>query len=176
MPAVRFDTRNQQINFTDQFAGPHHFDVEHQLGDFVIAKGDGTPAYQLAVVLDDADMGITDVIRGDDLIDSTPRQILLYRALGLQDRIPTCCHLPLVIGPDGRRLAKRHGDTRLASYRDAGVPAGRIISLLAGWCGISDVGGDSLTARELLGRFDLSSLSHDPIVFDPTQRLESAPE
>jgi glutamyl-tRNA synthetase len=173
-PAVRFDTRTKQIDFTDHFSGPHHFDVEHQLGDFVIAKGDGTPAYQLAVVLDDADMGVTDVIRGDDLIDSTPRQILLYRALGLEDQIPTYCHVPLVIGPDGRRLAKRHGDTRLAGYRDAGVPAGRIVSLLANWCGISDVGRDNLTAKDLLGRFDLSRVSHDPIVFDPTQRLESA--
>jgi glutamyl-tRNA synthetase len=173
-PAIRFDTRNQSVDFTDAFSGPHHFDVERQLGDFVIAKGDGTPAYQLAVVIDDADMGVSEIVRGDDLIDSTPRQILLYRALGLEDRIPTYCHVPLVIGPDGRRLAKRHGDTRLASYRSAGVPAGRILALLARWCGISDVTGDAVTARDLLGRFDLARLPRNPIVFGPTVRLESA--
>jgi len=166
-PAIRVDTRGQTIDFTDTFSGPHHFDVEHQLGDFVIAKGDGTPAYQLAVVVDDADMGVTDIVRGDDLIDSTPRQILLYRALGLADRIPAYTHLPLVIGPDGRRLAKRHGDTRLASYRDAGVPAGRVLALLASWCGIDFASGGAATAADLVARFDLSRLPRAPIVFDP---------
>ena len=69
-------------------------------------------------------MGVTDVVRGDDLLDSTPRQMLLYRALGMADRIPRYTHLPLVVGPDGRRLAKRHGDTRLSYYPTARRPAG----------------------------------------------------
>ena len=129
--AVRFNTQNATVDFADIFCGPRHFDVEHQLGDFVIAKGDATPAYQLAVVVDDADMNVTDVVRGDDLIDSTPRQILLYRALGLVNRIPSYTHLPLVVGADGRRLAKRHGDTRVSTYRQAGVPAGKFLALLA---------------------------------------------
>ena len=170
-PAVRFDTRGQEVNFTDNFGGgaAHvHFNVERQLGDFVIAKGDGTPAYQLAVVVDDAAMGVTDIVRGDDLLDSTPRQILLYRALGLADHIPTYYHLPLIIGPDGRRLAKRHGDTRIASYREAGITSGRILSLLASWCGITELSGEPRTAGDLLGRFNIGFMPRLPIVFDPS--------
>ena len=97
-----------------RFAGADAAHVEFQdrlhgrsggvVDDFVVARNDGAPAYNLAVVVDDAEQGIGEVVRGDDLLDSTPRQILLYRALGLEDRIPTYCHLPLVIGPDGRRL------------------------------------------------------------------------
>ena len=176
-PAVRFDTREQIVDFTDGFSGPHHFDVAQQIGDFVIAKGDGTPAYQLAVVVDDATMGVTHIVRGDDLIDSTPRQILLYRALGLNEHIPRYWHLPLVIGPDGRRLAKRHGDTRLATYRAAGVPPGRVLALLASWCRIERA-GDDVRAADLVGRFELERLPRMPIVFDPgsadAARLESA--
>ncbi len=172
-PAIRCDTRGQSLDFVDTFSGPHHFHVEKQLGDFVIAKGDGTPAYQLAVVIDDAVMGVTDIVRGDDLLDSTPRQILLYEALDLHARIPAYTHLPLVIGPDGRRLAKRHGDTRIASYRDAGVTASRVLALLASWCGIDNVGA-ATGAGDLIGRFDLNRLPRAPIVFDPAAaRLES---
>ncbi len=174
--AVRFRVPLEVIAFDDVFAGRQTFDVARQLGDFVIAKSDGA-AYQLAVVVDDANMGVTDVVRGDDLLESTPRQILLYRALGIADCIPTYCHLPLVVGPDGRRLAKRHGDTRLETYRDAGVPAGRVIALLASWCGIDGVGGDVRCAADLIERFDLARLPRTPIVFDPSGdaalRLES---
>src|SRR4051812_10263426 len=137
-PALRFAVPNRMIEFQDRFAGPQRFDVAKQLGDFVIAKNDGTPAYQLAVVVDDADMNITDIVRGDDLLDSTPRQILLYEALGLKNKIPNYYHLPLIKGPDGRRLAKRHGDTRLSYYRNQGVPASRILTLLARWSGMSE--------------------------------------
>ncbi len=174
--AVRFRVPHDLITFDDAFAGPQTFDAAHQLGDFVIAKSDSTPAYQLAVVVDDADMGVTDVVRGDDLLDSTPRQILLYRALGLADRIPTYHHIPLIIGTDGRRLAKRHGDTRLASYRDAGVPAGAVLARLASWCGIVDVPPHT-RAADLIERFDLARVPRSPIVFDPGSdpalRLES---
>ncbi len=166
--AIRFDTRGKTIDFVDTFSGPHHIDVEHQLGDFVIAKGDGTPAYQLAVVIDDAEMGVTDVVRGNDLLDSMPRQILLYRALGLENQIPRYCHLPLVIGKDGRRLAKRHGNTRLAAYREQGVGPERILALLAKWCGMEN-GSKATTARDLVGQFELSRLPRNPIIFDPSQ-------
>lgn len=171
--AVRFNTQNAVVDFQDNFSGAHHFDVEHQLGDFVIAKGDGTPAYQLAVVVDDADMNVTNIVRGDDLIDSTPRQILLYRALGVADRIPAYTHLPLVIGTDGRRLAKRHGDTRLASYRDAGVPASRVLALLAKWSGIEKT-DDVTIAKDLIGRFSLDRVPRTPIVFDPAGGADAA--
>jgi len=159
--ALRFAVPDRIVEFTDHFAGLQRFDVGRQLGDFVIAKNDGTPAYQLAVVVDDADMHITDIVRGDDLLDSTPRQILLYEALGL-DRIPNCYHLPLITGPDGRRLAKRHGDTRLSYYRNSGVPASRILSLLARWCGIHE---SAENMDQLISRFDLSKVPRGQIVF-----------
>src|SRR4051812_24839666 len=111
LPAVRFCVADELMQWTDLFAGPQQCDLSRQLGDFVIAKADGTPAYQLAVVLDDAGSMVSHVVRGDDLLDSTPRQMLIYRALGLVDRVPSYYHLPLVVGTDGRRLAKRHGDT-----------------------------------------------------------------
>ncbi|HEX4796838.1 MAG TPA: tRNA glutamyl-Q(34) synthetase GluQRS [Humisphaera sp.] len=162
-PAIRFAALDRRIEFNDGFAGPQSFNVARELGDFVIAKADGTAAYQLSVVVDDAEAGVTDIVRGDDLLDSTPRQILLYEALGLADRIPRYSHLPLVIGTDGRRLAKRHGDTRLSFYREQGVPPQRILALIARWCGIN--AGDSIDLPELLKTFRLDALSHQPIVF-----------
>jgi glutamyl-tRNA synthetase len=162
-PAIRLAVPDGDVAFTDRFQRDVRTNPAAQLGDFVIMKADGTAAYQLAVVVDDAEAGVTDVVRGDDLIDSTPRQMLLYRALGMPDRIPNYCHLPLVVGADGRRLAKRHGDTRLSYYRQKGVAATRVLALMARWCGID--AGDGASAPELVGRFDLSRLSREPIVF-----------
>jgi glutamyl-tRNA synthetase len=169
-PAIRFRVPQTTVEWTDRFAGPQRFEVAKQLGDFVIAKADQTPAYQLAVVVDDAAAGVTQVVRGDDLLDSTPRQMLLYQALGLADRTPTYYHLPLVVGTDGRRLAKRHGDTRLSHYRDAKVPASRVLGLLARWCGI-EAGDDVKSATELLSRFDMSRVPRSRIVFDAATPL-----
>lgn len=164
-PAVRFRVPDAPIFFDDAFAGPRRWDDPgRQLGDFVIRKNDGLAAYQLAVVVDDAAAGVTEVIRGDDLIDSTPRQILLYRALGFSDRVPRFTHLPLIVGPDGRRLAKRHGDTRLTNYRSGDVPPTKVLRLLARWCGIADA-GFATSARDLVGRLDLANLPRSPIVF-----------
>src|SRR5207248_3189267 len=116
--AWRFRTTAGPVEFTDGFRGPLRPDPAAG-GGFVGWESAGAPAYQLAVVVDDAAMGVTEVVRGDDLIPSTPRQLLLYRALGLA--APRFVHVPLVVGPDGRRLAKRHGDSRLATLRAAGV-------------------------------------------------------
>src|SRR5437870_5728227 len=93
-PRIKPGADRQAIEVTAHCRGPRRFDVARQLGDLVVAKNDGTPAYQLAVVVDDADMHVTDVVRGDDLIDSTPRQLLLYEALGLKSQIPNYYHLP----------------------------------------------------------------------------------
>lgn len=164
--ALRFIVPNKVVEFDDGFSGRQKFDVAAQLGDFVIAKADGTPAYQLSVVVDDAAMGITDVVRGDDLLDSTPRQILLYQALGIADRLPFYYHLPLVVGADGRRLAKRHGDSRLSHYREKGVSAGAVVSMLAGWCGIKQSRRE-LRAADLLESFRLEAIPRQPIVFAP---------
>lgn len=162
-PAIRFAVPPGEVEFLDQFRGPCSIDPARQLGDFVILKADGTAAYQLAVVIDDAAIGVTQVVRGDDLIDSTPRQILLYRALGLEGRIPAYTHLPLVVGTDGRRLAKRHGDTRLSHYRSRVVRPERMLALLARWCGIP--AGDQITIAEMLGAFVLGNISRQQIVF-----------
>ena len=127
-------------------------------------KSDGTPAYQLAVVVDDAAGGVTEVIRGDDLVPSTPRQLLLYEALGL--RPPAFAHVPLVVGPEGRRLAKRHGDTRLATLRQAGVRPEALLGLLAWSCGWQDR-AEPISARALIPCFRLKTIPPEPFVLQP---------
>jgi len=106
-PALRVRADAAHIQFEDRLHGPH----EGVVDDFVVQRNDGAPAYNLAVVVDDAAQGIAEVVRGDDLLDSTPRQLWLARALGVSE--PTHAHVPLVLGPDGARLAKRHGDVTL---------------------------------------------------------------
>jgi glutamyl-tRNA synthetase len=150
--------------FADSFRGPTRVDLGQVGGDFVVWKSAGTPAYQLAVVVDDAAQGVTEVIRGDDLVPSTPRQLLLYRALKLTP--PTFTHVPLVVGPDGRRLAKRHGDTRLAALREAGVAPQALVGLLAWSCGWIDR-VEPMAARELLPLFRLAPIPHRPFVLEP---------
>jgi glutamyl-tRNA synthetase len=126
-----------EVGFDDAVVGYQRCNPAEEIGDFVIWTRRGQPAYQLAVVVDDARQGVTRVVRGDDLLGSTARQLLLQRALGLGPE-PGYVHLPLVRGADGRRLAKRHGDTRLATYRAMGVPAERVVGLLAWWSGVVD--------------------------------------
>ena len=164
-PTVRFRVPDETVEFEDAFAGRMRYDVEGQLGDFVIRKADGTPAYQLAVVVDDADQRVTEIVRGNDLLDSTPRQMLLYRALGMSDRVPRYAHLPLVVGPDGKRLAKRHGDTRLSAYRARGVPAERVVGLMARWCGVGQA--DGVSAHALIERFSLHNVPRGKITMTP---------
>ncbi|MBN9118249.1 MAG: tRNA glutamyl-Q(34) synthetase GluQRS [Planctomycetes bacterium] len=162
--------------FTDLFAGEQHLDLRLSGGDFVVWKSNrggqgepvreapsqaGTPAYQLAVVVDDAAMGVTEVVRGDDLIPSTPRQLLLYRALGLT--APRFAHVPLVVGEDGRRLGKRHGDTRLSALRAAGVPPEALVGLLGWSCGWLER-PEPVSARELLPQFRLDAIPPRPFV------------
>lgn len=147
--------------FTDGFLGETHVDLRSLGGDFVVWKSAGTPAYQLAVVVDDADMGITEVIRGDDLVPSTPRQLLLYRALGFAP--PRFAHVPLVVGEDGRRLAKRHGDTRLSALREAGTTPESLLGLLAWSCGWL-AAPQPVSARELVPLFQLRAIPRTPFV------------
>jgi glutamyl-tRNA synthetase len=135
--ALRLKVPDAAIEFDDALRGVQRINPQQQVGDFVVRTKAGLPAYQLAVVLDDVAAGITDVVRGDDLIDSTARQIVLYHQLDLGP-VPTYWHTPLVRGEDGRRLAKRHGDTRLASFRTMGVDAVRVIGLVAHLLGMTD--------------------------------------
>jgi glutamyl-tRNA synthetase len=150
--------------FVDAYRGPTQIDIRQIGGDFVVWKSAGTPAYQLAVVVDDADAGVTEVIRGDDLLPSTPRQLLLYRALGKPP--PRFAHVPLVVGPDGRRLAKRHGDTRLASLRAAGVSPEALVGLLAWSCGWLPA-PMPITVHDLLPLFRLDAIPPAPFVLTP---------
>jgi glutamyl-tRNA synthetase len=172
--AWRLRVSEEPIVVEDQFArsadllaaaegGRHAFDLSRLEGDFVIFKSSGQAAYQLAVVVDDASVGVDAVVRGNDLLDSAARQIYIRRLLGLTPE-PKYWHLPLVVGPDGRRLAKRHGDTRLSHYREAGATPQRVLGLLGYWTGLlperREVG-----MLELINDFDIDRVPRRPIVF-----------
>lgn len=160
--ALRLRVPAGHVGFVDQFTGGQQFDVQQAIGDFLVRTKDQLPSYQLAVVVDDARQGIDQVIRGDDLLSSTPRQMLLYDMLGLQP-YPAYTHLPLVVGADSRRLAKRHGDSRLSHYREQGVTAERMIGLLAEWCGLGP--RREMTAQEFCDQFQLEALPREPAIF-----------
>jgi len=152
-----------KIAVADRFAGERAFDLSRTCGDFVVYRGEGLPAYQLAVVVDDAEAGVDAIVRGDDLLESAARQIHLRRLLELSPE-PAYWHLPLVVGPDGRRLAKRHGDTRLAHYRQLGATPHRVLGLLATWLGAIDRPRE-MSMSELVGTFDIDAVPREKIVF-----------
>lgn len=147
----------------DRVAGPRRFEVSEIVGDFVLWTKRDQPSYQLAVVVDDHRQGVTDVVRGDDLLDSAARQSLLYHALWL-GAPPAYWHLPLVRGEDGKRLAKRHGDTRLDRYRAAGVRAERVVGLIAHWS-IPGQARSSMTARAFADALDPTRIPRLPVTF-----------
>lgn len=161
--AWRLAVGAEEIAFTDRFAGPCRFDLARTCGDFVIFKSDGLAAYQLAVVVDDAEAGVDRIVRGDDLLESAARQIHLRRLLKIDDEIQYV-HLPLVVGPDGRRLAKRHGDTRLSHYRDCGATREKVLGLMGYWCGLFESRREA-DMDDLLRRFDLAKMARQKIVF-----------
>ena len=162
-PCWRFRTPgNSVVAFEDGFAGHYEMDVEAKLGDFPLARDEMGGGYTLAVAVDDAEMGVTEVVRGDDLLPATPPQLLVYKALGL--KAPSFFHVPLVIGPDGRRLAKRHGDTRISAFRGAGVRPEGIIGFLAHASGIAPT-IKPIGLKSLIGLFDPARLPHGPLVF-----------
>jgi glutamyl-tRNA synthetase len=160
-----------EVSFTDVFAGGYSQDVSSVLGDFPIARDEGGAGYTLAVVVDDLLSGVTEVVRGDDLLSATPAQILIAEKLlpwaasksSSGVKIPAYCHVPLVVGSDGRRLAKRHGDTRVASYRAAGMTPEKIIGRIAASCGWCDE-GLAMKLHELMDVFDLSAIPRNAVV------------
>jgi len=154
---------NARVFFDDVFAGHYEQDVAKVLGDFPVSRDEGGAGYTLAVVVDDLQMGVTEVVRGDDLLAATPAQILIAEAL--QATPPRYCHVPLVVGSDGCRLAKRHGDTRIAAFREAGKRPEEIIGCLAASCGWIEKGGRA-TLRELIPLATLATMPHKPFVFD----------
>jgi glutamyl-tRNA synthetase len=143
-----------------------HIVFEHgAIDDFVIARSDGSPLYNLAVAVDDRDMGITHVVRGADHISNTPRQLMILKALGTAE-VPIYAHLPLLHGPDGKKLSKRHGAASVQELRDQGFLPAAIRNYLAllGW-GFDD-SSTFFTTDELIRNFSLDRVSKSPAVFD----------
>ena len=142
-------------HFVDLLHGEVGQDVAHEVGDFIIRRTDGVASYQLAVVVDDALSGVTHVLRGEDLLSSTARQIQLQRALGYPT--PSYAHVPLLMQADGKRLAKRDGASTVAGLRELGWSAEKVLGQLAAWSGLGD--GAPVSARELVGAFSLSRVN-----------------
>lgn len=170
--SLRFRVPEGAVTIADAFAPPATFDVAAEVGDFMIARRDSTPAYQLAVVVDDAFQGVTEVLRGDDLLPSAARQWHLQRALGLAH--PTWVHVPLVVDASGRRFAKRADDLSLAELRERGVDPRAVVGWAARVSGLDTP--DRLSAREALREFALSKLPHQPVRLGPAElaKLTSA--
>jgi len=162
-PALRLAVPCEAVAFDDGLHGHMEENLAKVCGDFTVRRSDGVHAYQLAVVIDDATMGISHVLRGDDLLASTARQLLLYRLFGFTP--PRFTHVPLLCSPDGHRLSKRQQDLSLAALRARGVTAAQIIGYLAWKARLSD-NPAPLAARELIDRFSLSKLPTEPIVVE----------
>lgn len=159
--AWRFRVTDRSTDFVDQIAGVQSWNVDQHVGDFLVTNKQGIASYQLAVVIDDALAGVDQVIRGDDLLSSTARQILLQSKLG----IPSCqyWHLPIVVGFDGQRLAKRHGGWTIEQYRSAGVSAAKIRGLIARWSGIESE--EEVSVEDFVRFFDLNRFPRQRVVF-----------
>ena len=166
--AVRFAMPGIDITVTDLIRGDAHFGA-NDLRDFVIMRSDGTPTYLLAAAVDDVLMRMTHVIRGEDLLPSTPRQMMIVDALGAEP--PAYAHLPLIVGPDRQPLSKRHGSVAVEWFRDRGFLPEAMINYLAllGWS--FDESTTLFGINDLVERFDLSRVSHNAAAFD-VQKLE----
>jgi len=165
--AVRFRVPEGKTSFKDAVKGEITFD-NSAIEDLVILRSDGTPTYNLCVVIDDAEMGITEVIRGDDHINNTPKQILLYRALGYE--VPGFAHLPMILGEDRTRLSKRHGATSVMAYKEMGILPAALVNYLArlGWsCGDEEI----FTLMELKKKFTLEAVGKSSGVFNSKKLL-----
>ena len=161
---IRFKSpQSGEVYFEDEVFGRIAYNLD-QIEDFILVRSNGMPTYHLGVVLDDIDMGITHVIRGADHISNTPKQQLLYQALGFL--VPSFSHLPLILGPDKARLSKRHGSTALTTYRDQGYlsePFRNFLALL-GWSPGSEM--ELLSTNELIRRFSLEGVNKSNAIFN----------
>ncbi len=167
--ALRFRVRADKIKFDDLVRGEVEIDTANLGGDFVIVRGDGTPLYHFVVVVDDAAMGITHIIRGEDHLSNTPKHILLFQALGHE--VPAFAHLPLILNPDRTKMSKRKSQTAISDYRAQGFVPEAMVNFLAllGWS--TGTEEEILTLDELAGRFDLDHVQKAGAVFDK-DRLE----
>jgi glutamyl-tRNA synthetase len=166
--AIRFMVPPGETTFHDLVHGDITFDNAH-IEDFVALRSDGHPTYHLSVVADDIDMAITHVVRGDDHISNTPKQVLLYRAFGKP--LPAFAHVPLILGPDKRRLSKRHGATSVTEYSKQGFVPEAMMNFLAllGWSPGNDQ--ELFSRDELVAAFSLEGISSSNAVFNP-EKLE----
>jgi glutamyl-tRNA synthetase len=166
--AIRFKVPPGKTTFTDAVHGPIEFENEH-IESFVVLRSDTHPTYHLSVVVDDIEMAITHVVRGDDHISNTPKQVLLYHAFGKTP--PAFAHVPLIMGPDKQRLSKRHGATSVIEYAKQGYVAEAMVNFLAllGWgTGSND---ELFTREQLVERFNLEGISGGNAVFN-TEKLD----
>lgn len=160
---IRFKNPNTKISFFDLIRGEVVFDTT-DLGDFVIARSETEPLYHLAVVIDDHEMGVTHVIRGEDHISNTPRQILILEAIGASR--PIYGHIPLILGPDRSKMSKRHGATSIAQFRDRGYLPEAIVNYLAllGWNPGTEK--EIFDIEELIKIFDVKKIQKGGAIFD----------
>ena len=167
--AIRFKVpKDQTINFKDFVRGDMSFDTS-DVEDFVILRSDNSPTYHLASTVDDVDYGITIIARGEDILSSTPKHILIMEALGAD--LPNFCHLPLLFGPDGKKLSKRHGDTSVKAFRDKGILNDAMFNYLCllGWSPGDDV---ELFDREFaISKFDFNKVLPNSAIFDEKKLL-----
>jgi glutamyl-tRNA synthetase len=165
-PVVRLRVPDGSTTFTDLVRGEVTFDHQH-VPDFVLARADGSPLYTLAVAVDDVLMKITHVVRGEDLLSSTPRQLAVYAAMGVpEDQYPVFAHLPMVLGKDGQRLSKRNGVVSVNWYRNEGYLPEAICNYLAllGWS--PGENRESFTLAEMAAEFDLARVNKNAAQFD----------
>ena len=155
-PCLRARVPEREIAFVDGLQGEQRLSLSREWGDFIVRRADGVAAYQLAVVVDDAENGVTEVVRGRDLLSSTPAQLWLYEALGLKP--PHFIHMPMLLAADGRRLSKRDGDLNLKNLRDRWPPE-KVIGLIAWLYGLNDRWED-MSAGELAAVFSWESVKH----------------
>ena len=162
-PAYRFKADTEDVTFNDLVRGSVTVPGD-QLGDFIIARAGGMPMYNFACVIDDHLMDISHVIRGDDHVSNTPRQILIYQAFGWVS--PTFAHIPMILGPDKQRLSKRHGATSVSQYRDEGYLSDALVNFLSLLSWSSESGDEILSRERLIAEFDFSRVSKSAAVFD----------
>jgi glutamyl-tRNA synthetase len=179
-PVIRFRTPEEgEVSWNDLVKGPISF-PNSELDDLVILRTDGVPTYNFGVVVDDLDMEITHVIRGDDHVNNTPRQIHIFNAL--EKPLPAFAHVPMILGADGERLSKRHGATSVMQYRDDGYLPEALLNYLArlGWSHGND---EIFSKNDFIGWFDLAHVSRSPAQFNPEklawlnqQHIKAAPQ
>ena len=167
--AIRFKVPNENsIVFDDITRGSMKFELS-DVEDFIILRSDKSPTYHLASTVDDIDYEITTIARGEDILSSTPKHILLMQALNAD--VPTFCHLPLLFGPDGKKLSKRHGDTSVSSFRDMGLLPEALFNYmcLLGWAPGTDL--EIFDKDLVIQKFDLANVLPNPAIFDTTKLL-----